>query len=79
MSKKDLYLLCPEIAPEQRRSYSKTPQTFVDACKAAVDDNDEKARAWLDEYVLFVFPVCVCVWKGGVQGWYFGTSGRVIV
>ena len=47
MSKKDFYLLCPEIAPEQRRSYSKVPKTFIDACKASISDTDEKARDWL--------------------------------
>ena len=29
MSKKDLYLLCPEIAPEQRRDYSKVSNMHV--------------------------------------------------
>jgi len=29
MSKKDLYLLCPEIDPEQRRAYSKNPQVWA--------------------------------------------------
>ena len=47
MSKKDLYLLCPEIAPEQRHSYSKTPASFVDSCKASMDDSDAKAQEWL--------------------------------
>eukprot|EP00802_Teleaulax_amphioxeia_P007779 Tamp_07787.p1 GENE.Tamp_07787~~Tamp_07787.p1 ORF type:complete len:482 (+),score=141.13 Tamp_07787:276-1721(+) len=50
MSKKDLYLLCPEIAPEQRRSYSKTPKAFIDACKGAAADTDEKARTWITEH-----------------------------
>jgi len=49
MSKKDLYLLCPEIAPQQRRTYSKDPKPFIDACKKAIDDDDEKARNWLTE------------------------------
>lgn len=49
MSKADLYLLCPEIAPERRREMAKKPELFIDTCKRSVADTDEKAKKWLEE------------------------------
>eukprot|EP00293_Proteomonas_sulcata_P006124 CAMPEP_0184318280 /NCGR_PEP_ID=MMETSP1049-20130417/101678_1 /TAXON_ID=77928 /ORGANISM="Proteomonas sulcata, Strain CCMP704" /LENGTH=462 /DNA_ID=CAMNT_0026637993 /DNA_START=80 /DNA_END=1468 /DNA_ORIENTATION=- len=48
MSKSDLYLLCPEIAPDVRRGYANKPESFVEACKKATKDNDEQAKEWLE-------------------------------
>eukprot|EP00960_Hanusia_phi_P014181 417230-Hanusia_phi.AAC.2 len=49
MSRNDFYLLCPEVAPEQRRDYAKKPQSFIDACKASIADTDVNAKKWLEE------------------------------
>mmetsp|Transcript_4318 Transcript_4318/g.8703 ORF Transcript_4318/g.8703 Transcript_4318/m.8703 type:complete len:454 (+) Transcript_4318:127-1488(+) len=48
MSKSDLYLLCPEIAPERRREMAKKPDEFIETCKASIADTDAKAKQWLE-------------------------------
>jgi len=47
MSKPALYLLCPEISPENRRIIAKDPQKFLAVCKESAADTDEKAVQWL--------------------------------
>ncbi|KAJ1468334.1 hypothetical protein T484DRAFT_1855640, partial [Baffinella frigidus] len=50
MSKADLFLLCPEIAPDNREKMAKEPQHFVQICKLCIADTDEKARIWLEDH-----------------------------
>jgi len=49
MSQAALFLLCPEISPENRRVISKDPKAFLDVCTKSSEDTDQKAIAWLTE------------------------------